>query len=61
MPFEQRLMVSPSCQEPRSSPEAVVGAAGQDCPAPGECAMNEEISDFITRHVLEQDAQFFDG
>lgn len=60
MPLEQQL-ISPSCQEPRSSPEAVVGAPGQDCPAAGECVMNEEISDFITRHVLEQDAQFFDG
>jgi hypothetical protein len=31
--------------------------------APDRCseALAEEISDFITRRVLEQDAQFFDG
>jgi hypothetical protein len=61
MPFEQKVMVSSSCRAPGSSMEAAVGTAGQDRPAPAGCALDEEVSDFNMRHVVEQDAQFFDG
>lgn len=61
MPFEEQVTVSPCCLAPGSAAEARVSMAGQAPPAPVESALDEEISDFVTRHVLEQDAQLFDG
>jgi hypothetical protein len=47
---------------PRTSP------ATEDLSVPDEAAADgcaevlaEEVSDFVSRHVLEQDAEFFDG
>jgi hypothetical protein len=35
--------------------------SGQDRSVSARRAEAEEFADFITRHVLEQDAQFFNG
>jgi hypothetical protein len=58
---EPRL--SPSYLAPRLSLEAadMSGLSGQDHAVSARRAEVEEFTDFITRHVLEQDAQFFDG
>jgi len=55
---EPRL--SPSRLAPRPSLEAA-DMSGQDHPVSARRAVAEEFTDFITRHVLGQDAQFFDG
>ena len=58
---EEEVIVSPSCLVPRAYGEAAPGIAGQKRSAPAVCLADEEVSAFITRHVLERDAEFFDG
>ena len=55
-------LMSSSCLALRPSPEAA-DISGQDRPVSARRAevLAEEFVDFITRQVLEQDAQFFDG
>ena len=63
MLFQEQAAVSSSCLAPHPPTETAMDTAGQDHPRLAGCAgtMDEETSDFITRHVLEQGAQFFDG
>ena len=62
MAWQAEATARPPRLPPRSSAEASVGIAEPDHPEPGSASnLDEEISDFITRHVIEKDAQFFDG
>jgi hypothetical protein len=63
MPLQEQATVSSACLAPPPSTRTGVGLAGHYHPAPVGRArtLEDEISYFILRHVLEQDAQFFDG
>jgi len=62
MSFEEWETVSSSCLDP-SPQEDIAGTAGQQHPTLAGSVQppDPEVPDFIMSHVLEQDAQFFDG
>ncbi|MBI3667644.1 MAG: hypothetical protein HY236_15685 [Acidobacteria bacterium] len=47
-------------EEPKAAPNEPPEPASSETP-PDEQDQDKEIGDFITRHVLEKDAVFFEG